>query len=53
LDHTDEKYKGKEVILEESRNEVCFKTGLVGFHITLIFYTICDLIENKFKKNYN
>ena len=52
LDHTDEKFKGKEVILEESRNEVCFKTGMTGFHITMIFYTICDLIENKFGKNY-
>jgi len=40
LDHTDDKFKGKEVILEESRNEVCFKTGMVGFHITMIFYTI-------------
>jgi hypothetical protein len=40
------------VILEESRNEVCFKTGLVGFHITCIFYTICEMIEKTFKKNY-
>lgn len=52
LDHTDDKFKGKEVILEESRNEVCFKTGMVGFHITMIFYTISELIETKFAKNY-
>jgi hypothetical protein len=52
LDHTDDKFKGKEVILEESRNEVCFKTGLTGFHITMIFYTICDLIKNKWKNDH-
>jgi hypothetical protein len=52
LDHTDDKFKGKEVILEESRNEVCFKTGMVGFHITLIFHTICSLVENTFENNH-
>ena len=41
LDHTDEKYKGKEVVLEESRIEVCFKTGMTGFQMTMIFYTLC------------
>jgi hypothetical protein len=51
LDHTDEKYKGKEIILEESRNEVCFKTGLVGFNITMVFYTINSLIKDSFKSD--
>ena len=37
LDHTDEKYKGKEIIVEESRSEICFKTGITGFHMTLFF----------------
>ena len=41
LDHTDEKYKGKEVVLEESRIEVCFKTGMTGFQMTMVFYTLC------------
>jgi hypothetical protein len=45
LDHTDEKYKGKEIVLEEARNEVCFKTGQVGFNITMIFFTINELIQ--------
>jgi hypothetical protein len=31
LDHTDEKFKGKETILEDSRAEVCYKTGIAGF----------------------
>jgi len=48
LDHTDEKYKGKEIVLEEARNEVCFKTGLVGFNITMIFFTINELIQQHF-----
>jgi hypothetical protein len=38
LDHEDEKYKDKDVILEDARSEACFKTGLSGFHITLFFY---------------
>jgi len=37
LDHTDEKYKDKEVVVEEERTETCFKTGIAGFHITLFF----------------
>lgn len=44
LDHTDDKYKGKEIVLEDSRNEVCFKTGQVGFNITMLFYTINELL---------
>ncbi len=38
LDHTDPKNKDKEVVVEEARSEVCFKTGISGFHITLFFY---------------
>jgi hypothetical protein len=48
LDHTDEKYKGKEVVLEEARNEVCFKTGLTGFHMTMIFFSLCEALESNF-----
>jgi hypothetical protein len=51
LDHTDDKYKGKQVVLEEARNEVCFKTGLVGFNITMVYYTINELIKDQFKNN--
>lgn len=51
LDHTDDKYKGKQVVLEEARNEVCFKTGLIGFNITMVFYTINEMIKNQFKNN--
>lgn len=48
LDHTDEKFKGKEVVLEEARNEVCFKTGLTGFHMTMIFHTLCETLDKNF-----
>jgi hypothetical protein len=44
LDHTDEKYKDKEVIVEEARSEICFKTGMSGFHITLFFSELNRLV---------
>jgi hypothetical protein len=36
-------------VLEESRNEVCFKTGQTGFHMTMIFFSLCNLIEAEYK----
>ena len=53
LDHTNPANKGKEMILEESRNEVCFKTGLVGFHMTLIFFSLCEQLESMYKNDMN
>jgi hypothetical protein len=44
LDHTDEKYKDKEIIVEEERSMVCFKTGIAGFHITLFFFYLNKMI---------
>ena len=44
LDHTNIKYKDKEVVIEEARSEVCFKTGIAGFHITLFFYYLNKLV---------
>lgn len=44
LDHTDDKYKDKEVIVEEGRSEVCFKTGIAGFHITLFFFFLNRMV---------
>jgi hypothetical protein len=50
LDHTDPKYKGKDVVIEEARSEVCFKTGVAGFHITLFFYYLNKMVtENQGK----
>lgn len=40
LDHTDEKYKGKQVVMEDARSNVCYKTGATGFCITMLFYTL-------------
>jgi hypothetical protein len=40
LDHTDEKYKNKKIILEDARADACFKTGMVGFRITMIFRSL-------------
>jgi hypothetical protein len=44
LDHTDEKYKDKEVVVEEARSEICFKTGLAGFHITMFFHSLNKMV---------
>lgn len=44
LDHTDEKYKDKDVVVEEARTEICFKTGISGFHITLFFFYLNKMI---------
>ena len=40
LDHTDEQYKNKQMTLEDAREEVCFKTGLTGFQMTMFFFSI-------------
>lgn len=48
LDHTDDKYKNKAVTLEDAREEVCFKTGLTGFQITMLFYSLTELLHEKF-----
>jgi len=44
LDHQDPKYKNKVVVLEEHRSEACFKTGLIGFHITLFYQYLNKII---------
>ena len=51
LDHTDEKNKGKQIVMEESRSEVCFKTGLTGFHMTMVFYELTKLFEGRYGKD--
>mmetsp|Transcript_47983 Transcript_47983/g.65027 ORF Transcript_47983/g.65027 Transcript_47983/m.65027 type:complete len:199 (-) Transcript_47983:1761-2357(-) len=53
LDHTDDKYKGKEVIMEDNRNEVCFKTGITGFHMTLVTHALSKFLEGKYNKDMN
>ena len=37
--------------MEESRSEVCFKTGLTGFHMTMVFYELTKLFEERYGKN--
>jgi len=44
LDHTDEKNKDKDIVVEEARLEVCFKTSINGFHITLFFFYLNKMI---------
>lgn len=52
LDHQDPKYKNKVVVLEEHRSEACFKTGLIGFHITLFYqYLNKILIEQNYSND--
>ena len=53
LDHTDPKYKDKELVVEEARSEVCFKTGISGFHITLFFYYFNKMIIERGGKDLN
>lgn len=53
MDHTDPKYKDKEMIVEEARSEVCFKTGVSGFHITLFFYNLNKMITEAEGKDMN
>lgn len=50
LDHTDEANKGKEIVMEENRSEVCFKTGMTGFHMTMAFFELTKLFESRYNK---
>lgn len=34
--------------MEEHRSEVCFKTGLTGFHLTLIVFELAFLFGNRY-----
>lgn len=45
LDHTNYTHKNKNIIVEENRSEVCFKTGLTGFHLTLIAFELAALFS--------
>lgn len=48
LDHTNYSHKDKNIIMEESRSEVCFKVSLTGNHLTLIFYELASLFETRY-----
>lgn len=48
LDHTNEEFKNRKVILEDARSDACFKTGLVGFRLTMIFSSLNKLINETF-----
>ena len=48
MDHTDEKFKNKQLVLEDAREEVCFKTGLTGFQITMLFYSLSEMLDTQF-----
>jgi hypothetical protein len=37
--------------VEQARNEVCFKTGLVGFHMTLTFDALNKLLTERYAGN--
>jgi hypothetical protein len=53
IDHTDKKNKGKAMIMEQHRNETCFKTGVTGFHMTLTVNIINECIANDFNNDLN
>jgi hypothetical protein len=37
--------------MEEARSEVCFKTGLAGFHMTMVFFELTKLFETRYGKD--
>lgn len=39
-------------MLEDARAEVCFKTGLAGFQITMLFFTLTELMISNFNKDW-
>ena len=51
LDHTSYRYKDKPIVVEENRSEVCFKTGLSGFHFTIIVHELSKIFEDMYKKD--
>ena len=54
LDHEDPKYKGKDVITEDQRSEVSFKSGIVGFHVALFYSTLNQsILEAGESKDFN
>ena len=44
LDHTDDLYKNKQMTMEDAREEVCFKTGVTGFQITMLFFSLTQTL---------
>ena len=32
------------MVLEDSREEVCFKTGIAGFTLTMMFFALDELL---------
>ena len=32
------------MVVEEARSEICFKTGMTGFHITLFFFFLNKMV---------
>ena len=48
LDHTDEKFKNKQTTLEAAREEVCFKTGIAGFSITMFFFSLTQMLKEQY-----
>jgi hypothetical protein len=51
LDHTDPLYKGKQVLMETQRNETCFKTGMVGFHMTCTINVLANALATEFNND--
>lgn len=41
------------MIVEEKRNEVCFKTGMIGFRLTMAFYALHKELDQLYKADMN
>jgi len=38
--------------MEEAREEVCFKTGIAGFQITMLFFTLTKMLQDKYGRDF-
>ena len=50
LDHTAYCNRDKHIIIEEARSEACFKTGMTGFHLTMIVFELAQLLDSRYDK---
>jgi len=53
LDHTDDLYKNKQMTMEDAREEVCFKTGVTGFQITMLFFSLTQTLKESFGSDWS
>ena len=38
--------------MEDAREEVCFKTGQAGFQITMLFFSLTEMLQETFGRDW-